>query len=53
MGTAVDPGESMHIAVEKGTRWLNCCHDITALVNGYADALRATEKTVRTVQGKA
>ena len=46
MGTAVDPGESMGIAVEKGTRWLNCIHDMNALMNGYGEALRATQDIV-------
>ena len=41
MGTAVDPGEPMRQVVEKGTRWLNCCHDLTATRNGYNQALQA------------
>ena len=44
MGTAVDPGESMRLAVEKGTRWLNCIHDMNALMNGYGKALQATQE---------
>lgn len=44
MGTAVAPGESMRAVAEKGTRWFNCCHDLTALCNGYGDALRATDE---------
>ena len=42
MGTAVDPGESMAAVFERGTRWFNCCHDLSALRNGYGDALKAT-----------
>ena len=46
MGTAVDPGESMRVVVEKGVRWLNCCHDITALINGYSHARNVTNEIV-------
>ena len=46
MGTAVDPGESMRLAVERGTTWLNCCHDVTALTNGYESAMQHTEEIV-------
>ncbi len=46
MGTAVDPGEPMRVVVQKGTRWLNCCHDITALINGYTHARNATNEIV-------
>ena len=42
MGTAVNPGAPMRNVVEKGTRWLNCCHDVTALIKGYSHALQAT-----------
>ena len=42
MGTAVDPGEPMRAVFERGTRWFNCCHDVTALTNGYGRALQAT-----------
>jgi 2-keto-3-deoxy-L-rhamnonate aldolase RhmA len=44
MGTAVDPGEAMAAAVERGARWLNCCHDVTALVSGYTKAMRDTDE---------
>jgi hypothetical protein len=47
MGTAVDPGEPMRVVVEKGTRWLNCCHDVTALINGYSHALQTTKDIIR------
>ena len=47
MGTAVDPGEPMRVVVEKGTRWLNCCHDVTALINGYSHARNATDEIVK------
>ena len=47
MGTAVDPGEAMRQAVERGTRWLNCCHDLTALRNGFSQARTATDKIVK------
>ena len=50
MGTAVDPGEPMRKVVEKGARWLNCCHDITALRNGYTNALAASEEIIRSTQ---
>ena len=43
MGTAVDPGESMVLAVERGTTWLNCCHDITAITRGYESAMQETD----------
>jgi 2-keto-3-deoxy-L-rhamnonate aldolase RhmA len=46
MGTAVNPGEPMHNVVEKGTRWLNCCHDVTALIDGYSHALQATKGVI-------
>ena len=42
MGTAVNPGEPMRTVVEKGTRWLNCCHDVDALISGYSQARQAT-----------
>ena len=47
MGTAVDPGEPMRVVVEKGTRWLNCCHEVTALINGYTHARNATDEIVK------
>ena len=46
MGTAVDPGDPMRTVFAKGTRWFNCCHDLTALVNGYNQALQATRTIV-------
>ena len=47
MGTAADPGEPMRAVVKKGTRWLNCCHDVTALINGYSHALQTTKDIIR------
>ena len=44
MGTAVDPGEPMRQVVERGVRWLNCCHDVTAVRNGYGQARQETER---------
>ena len=46
MGTAVDPGEAMELAVDKGTTWLNCCHDENALTIGYSHAINETDKIV-------
>lgn len=46
MGTAVDPGEGMRNAVRRGTRWLNLCHEATAIKNGYANASDATDQIV-------
>ena len=46
MGTAVDPGEPMRQVVERGARWLNCCHDATAVRNGYSQAREATTEIV-------
>ena len=46
MGTAVDPGEAMELAVDKGTTWLNCCHDVNALTIGYSHAINETDKIV-------
>ena len=46
MGTAIGPGESMRTVVEKGTRWLNCCHDVTALIEGYSQNWQATAEIV-------
>lgn len=43
MGTAVGPGEQMRAVFERGTRWFNCCHDVTALTVGYEGALGATK----------
>ena len=42
LGTAVDPGDPMRKVVEKGARWLNCCHEVTALRAGFGEAFRAT-----------
>lgn len=50
MGTAVDPGEPMRTVVEKGTRWLNCCHDVTALINGYSHARHTTNQILKTAK---
>ncbi len=47
MGTAVDPGEPMRKVFEKGTRWFNCCHDLTAVRNGYGQALQATREIAK------
>ena len=49
MGTAVDPGTPMLTVAEKGTTWFNCCHDITALSNGYLQGLEATVDIVNKV----
>jgi 4-hydroxy-2-oxoheptanedioate aldolase len=46
MGTAVDPGESMGMAVARGATWLNCCHDVTALTTGYESAMVKTDQIV-------
>ena len=46
MGTAVDPGESMEMAVARGTTWLNCCHDVTALTTGYESAMQQTNRII-------
>jgi len=46
MGTAVGPGEAMRNVVQKGARWLNCCHEVTALRVGYEQAFRATGEIV-------
>jgi 4-hydroxy-2-oxoheptanedioate aldolase len=43
MGTAVGPGEPMRQVFERGTRWFNCCHESGAIINGYGQALKATE----------
>ena len=51
MGTAVDPGDPMGAVFAKGTRWFNCCHDLTALVNGYSQALQATRAIVGETKG--
>ena len=42
MGTAVGPGASMRRAVAKGTRWLNCCHEMSALTSGLRRARQST-----------
>lgn len=47
MGTAVDPGDAMKLAVERGTTWFNCCHDVNALTIGYTSAMEATEATIQ------
>ena len=47
MGTAVGPGEHMRTVFEKGTRWFNCCHEATALINGYEGALKNTNNIVK------
>ena len=47
MGTAVGPGDQMRAVFERGTRWFNCCHDVTALINGYAGAFQATNDIVK------
>lgn len=44
MGTAVHPGEPMRKVIEKGTRWLNCYHELAALGSGYRSALEATNE---------
>lgn len=49
MGTAVDPGESMRSAIDHGVRWLNCCHEMTALMQGYGRAMSQTAEIVRGV----
>ena len=46
MGTAVNPGDAMKLAVERGTTWLNCCADVDAITNGYASGLEATEAII-------
>lgn len=46
MGTAVGPGEPMRQVVQRGARWLNCCHEVTALRSGYEQAFRATGEIV-------
>ena len=46
MGTAVDPGEPMAMAVTRGATWLNCCHDVTALTAGYESAMVKTDQIV-------
>ena len=46
MGTAVDPGESMSLAVSRGTTWLNCCHDVTAITTGYLSAMQQTNHII-------
>lgn len=46
MGTAVDPGEPMSMAVARGATWLNCCHDVTALTTGYESAMVKTDQIV-------
>ena len=42
MGTAVGPGASMRRVVAKGTRWLNCCHEMSALTSGLGRARQST-----------
>lgn len=42
MGTAVGPGASMRSVVAKGVRWLNCCHEMSALTSGLRRARQAT-----------
>lgn len=49
MGTAVNPGESMRWAVEHGARWLNFCHDMTALAQGYGGAMGKTAEILSAV----
>ncbi|MDA1258213.1 MAG: aldolase/citrate lyase family protein [Chloroflexi bacterium] len=46
MGTAVDPGPAMQLAIERGATWLNCCHDVNALTIGYSSAMAETDKTI-------
>ena len=52
MGTAVDPGEAMELAIDKGTTWLNCCHDVTALTVGYSQAFNETDSIASRHQEK-
>ncbi len=42
MGTAVGPGASMRRVVAKGTRWLNCCHEMSALTSGLCRVRQST-----------
>ncbi len=46
MGTAAGPGEQMTQVVERGARWLNCCHDTEAVRNGYSQARNEAEALV-------
>ena len=46
MGTAAGPGEQMTQVVERGARWLNCCHDTEAVRNGYSQARNETEALI-------
>jgi len=46
MGTAGAPDASMRFVVEKGVRWLNCCHDTVAARTGYAQALKEARRIV-------
>lgn len=42
MGTAVGPGAAMRRVVAKGVRWLNCCHEMSALTSGLRRARQST-----------
>jgi 4-hydroxy-2-oxoheptanedioate aldolase len=50
MGTAVDPGAPMRMALEMGARWLNCSRDTTALLSGYGQARQATLEIAATAR---
>ena len=50
MGTAVNPGDAMKLAVERGATWLNCCADVDAITNGFTSGLEATEAIIKSSQ---
>lgn len=47
MGTAVNPGEEMAEAVKRGARWLNCCHELRAVTEGFSKSLKGACEIVR------
>ena len=49
MGTPVEPGQSMFNVVKKGVRWINCSQDVSALRNGYRNALQSTHDILKEV----
>ena len=46
MGTAVGPGAALHRVAQKGGRWFNCSHELSALTHGYRVAREAAENIV-------
>ena len=46
MGTAVGPGAALHRVAQKGGRWFNCSHELSALTHGYRVAREAAGNIV-------